>query len=519
MISFQGLSFRYPDAAEHALRNLSLDVEEGDLVLVCGATGAGKSTLLRLCTGLVPHYSGGRVAGHLAIDGRDVLGLPPRELTGTVGFVAQDPEAHATADRVVPELAFAMENVGVPPTTMRKRVEEVLDQLGIGELRDRRLDTLSGGERQRVAIAAVLTLQPDVLVCDEPTSSLDPKAAEDVLTSLVRLRDELGLTVLCSEHRLERVAGFCDRAVYLTDDGPLAGEPREVFATSPFAPPVAELGRRLGWEPLPLTVRDGRRFARTLDPDPPHPAPASGGGVLLACDDLRVVLGGRAVLDGADLELRAGEITALVGRNGSGKSTLLRALVGLQDTESGRLSWRGADVGPTDVVRRVGYVPQRAEMLLFRESVADELRAAARGDAEPWLRRLGLDGVAERHPWTLSAGQRLWTSLGIALARQPDAYLLDEPTRGLDPPGKERLAELLREEADRGAAVLLVTHDVELVARACDRVAMLAAGAVVTEGPVREVLGESLLFSSQTSKVMADPRFLIPDDVLGGGAA
>lgn len=515
MIEVESLSFRYPESEDAVLRDLSLDVDEGDLVLVCGGTGSGKSTLLRLCTGLVPRYSGGRASGGLRIGGRDVLGVPPRDLAGTVGFVAQDPEAHATADRVVPELAFAMENLGMPPTTMRKRVEEVLDQLGIGELRDRRLDTLSGGERQRVAIAAVLTLQPDVLVCDEPTSSLDPKAAEDVLSALVRLRDELGLTVLCSEHRLERVAGFCDRVVYLAADRTLAGDPREVFRHSPFAPPVAELGRALGWEPLPLTVRDGRRFARTVDADPPRPAAGtSGGEALLACRGLRVALDGREVLSGTDLELRAGEITALVGRNGSGKTTLLRCLVGLEDADDGRLFWRGRETRAKEVVRHVAYVPQRAETLLFRDTVADELHAVP-GDGR-WLERLGLEAVADRHPWTLSAGQRLWTALGTALARRPDAFLLDEPTRGLDPPGKARLAGLLREEADRGAAVLVVTHDVELVAGACDRVAMLAAGETVTDGPVREVLGESLLFSSQTSKVMADPRFLTPDDVLRG---
>jgi energy-coupling factor transport system ATP-binding protein len=162
-----------------------------------------------------------------------------------------------------------------------------------------------------------------------------------------------------------------------------------------------------------------------------------------------------------------------------------------------------------DAARRIAYVPQRAEMLLYREAVRDEI------GSQEWLDRLDLRDLAGRHPWTLSAGQRLWVALGTAFARRPDVYLLDEPTRGLDPPGKDRLAALLRAEADRGAAVLLVTHDVELVARAADRVVLLAAGEAVASGGVREVLGESLLFSSQTSKVMGDARFLTPDDVIG----
>jgi energy-coupling factor transport system ATP-binding protein len=174
--------------------------------------------------------------------------------------------------------------------------------------------------------------------------------------------------------------------------------------------------------------------------------------------------------------------------------------------------------GPRELARRVAYVPQRAEALLFRDTVRAELRAAA-GSADvatAWLRRLGLEAVADRHPWTLSAGQRLHAALGTAFARAPDAYLLDEPTRGLDPQAKARLCDLLRAEARRGAAVLLVTHDVELVAAGADRVLMLADGEIVADGPAHEVLGESLLFSSQTSKIMRDPRFLVPDDVVAG---
>jgi energy-coupling factor transport system ATP-binding protein len=234
-----------------------------------------------------------------------------------------------------------------------------------------------------------------------------------------------------------------------------------------------------------------------------------------------VKAGGQEVVRGVSVELKSGEIAALVGRNGAGKTTLLRALAGLVEPAGGTITLGDRVLGrkrDRETARRIAFVPQRAEMLLFRDTVQSELEVSAPGPAEArvWLRRLGLTDVAHRHPWTLSAGQRLWTALGTAFVRSPDVYLLDEPTRGLDPPGKDRLAAILREKADAGAAVLLVTHDVELVARTADSVHMLAEGDIVASGPVREVLGESLLFSSQTSKVMGDARFLTPDDVIAG---
>jgi energy-coupling factor transport system ATP-binding protein len=292
----------------------------------------------------------------------------------------------------------------------------------------------------------------------------------------------------------------------------LQGTPREVFARSPYAPPVSMIGRRLGWQPLPVTVREGRRFAAGLELRPPRSAPPGGGEAVLRMDDVRVAVGGREVVRGVSLELQRGEIAALLGRNGAGKTTLLRGLAGLTKPEGGTITLDGERLdgrrAQRDASKRVAYVPQRAEMLLFRDTVRAEL-----GD-ERWLRRLGLLAYADRHPWTLSAGQRLWAALGTAFVRSPDVYLLDEPTRGLDPPGKDRLARILREKTDEGATVLLVTHDVELVARAADRVHLMAEGDIVASGPVRDVLGESLLFSSQTAKVMSDPRFLVPDDVI-----
>ena len=236
------------------------------LCLVVGTTGSGKSTLLRAVNGLVPRFSGGTLQGRVWVDGRSTEEVPPRELADVVGLVGQDPAAGFVTDVVEDELAYVMENLGVAPDVMRRRVEDVLDLLGLHELRNRPLGALSGGQQQRVAIGSVLTAGPRILVLDEPTSALDPAAAEEVLAALTRLVHDLGITVLLAEHRLERVVQYADRVVLVGGAGRpvVVGEPAEILAGAPVVPPVVELGRLAGWSPLPLSVRDARRAAADL---------------------------------------------------------------------------------------------------------------------------------------------------------------------------------------------------------------------------------------------------------------
>ncbi|HEY9475298.1 MAG TPA: ABC transporter ATP-binding protein, partial [Mycobacteriales bacterium] len=264
MIDFDRVTVTFD--AQPVLQDVSLHVAEGELCLVVGRTGSGKSTLLRTVNGLVPHFTGGRLAGRVTVAGRDTRDHPPRELADLVGMVGQDPDAGFVTDLVEDELAYTMESLGLAPQVMRRRVEDVLDLLGLAELRDRPLGTLSAGQKQRVAIGSVLTANPRVLVLDEPTSALDPPAAEEVLAALQRLVHDLGLTVLLAEHRLERVVQYADRIVHVPGGGrPVqVGEPARMMATAPVYPPVVGLGRLAGWDPLPLSVRDARRAAGGL---------------------------------------------------------------------------------------------------------------------------------------------------------------------------------------------------------------------------------------------------------------
>ncbi len=264
LLAWREVSFAYDPDAEPVLRGVDLEIEESELVLVAGRTGSGKSTLLRTLNGLVPRFSGGVLSGDVMVGGRSVSDASPRELADLVGFVGQDPAQSFVTEVVEDELAYGMEQLGVAPGTMRRRVEETLDLLGIAELRSRSLRTLSGGQQQRVAIGAVLTMHPRALVLDEPTSALDPTAAEEVLGTLARLVDDLGLTVVLAEHRMERVVPFADRLVLVEDGRVRVGDPATLLETSVVAPPVVELGRLAGWNPLPLSVREARRRSRAL---------------------------------------------------------------------------------------------------------------------------------------------------------------------------------------------------------------------------------------------------------------
>jgi len=558
-VAWRAATFAYPDAPP-ALGPVDLDVEPGSVTLVVGESGSGKSVTNLSILRLLPERSGGRFAGDVRAGGRSITTHRPRDLADVVGFVHQTPEAQFVVDHVEHDIAFAMENLGLAPRVMRRRVEEVLDQLGIAHRRSRRVSTLSGGEKQRVALAAVMTLHPQVLVLDEPTSQLDPQAAEEVLIALRQLNEDLGLTVILSEHRLERVVQYADRILYFPGAGEpiLDGTPDEVLSQAPLTPPLVTLGKALGWRPLPLTIKEARRFARQLDltgvtaASQVKPAAA----VIKTTPSVQIEnawydYAGREALRGVSLTFRPGELVALMGRNGAGKTTLMKLLVGLLRAKQGRVRLAsanglaaratnghglGASQRPTEllvdasklsldeIVKTVGYVPQDPGLLLFQDTLAQELTFTRSGHALPadraadqaLLAGLGLAHLSEQYPRDLSGGERQRAALAAILVADPQVLLLDEPTRGLDYQHKSELVKLLRDYRQAGKTIIMATHDVELVAACADRVIMLAEGQVVLDAPTRIAMSESLVFASQINKLLRDPAFLTVDDVLAG---
>lgn len=528
MIDFDDLTITYAGQSSPVLHEVNLHIPDGDLTVVVGRTGTGKSTLLGAINGLVPHFSGGTMRGEVRVAGRSTRTHRPRDLADVVGFVAQNPLLSFVTDRVEDEIAYGMEQLGLHPAAMRKRVEETLDLLGIAELRRRPLADLSGGQQQRVAIAAVLAAQPRIVVLDEPTSALDPTAAQDVLAAVTTLVHEVGMTVVLAEHRLERVMQVADQVAWLPGDGTVElGPTAEVLARCDVVPPLAGLARRLGWRQVPGSVRDARRRVQREEivisappTDPPLPDPGSRPAVALR--GLGVRYGEVVAVDAVDLDLAAGVVCALMGRNGAGKSSLMWALQGAVPS-SGSVLVDGIDPRelPADKVGRlVTLVPQSAGDLLYLPTVAAECAQADHDSQVPagttaaTLARLGVEADPQLHPRDLSEGQRLGLVLAIQLATEPRVLLLDEPTRGLDYAMKAELGRIVAQLAAAGTCVLISTHDVEFAAAASQRAIIMADADLVADGPTRAILTSSPAFSPQLAKVFHPLPVLTSQEVI-----
>lgn len=529
MIAFRNVSLIYPNSQRTIIEDATFSVNEGELVLLMGHTGAGKSSVLKLINGLVPHHTGGILSGEISVAGRSTRSLKPGELADVVGIVGQNPVNGFVSDLVEEEIAFGLETLGVAPEIMRKRVEEVLDLLALAPLRRRAVSELSGGEQQRVAIAAALVTNPKVLLLDEPTSALDPIAAEEVLSILHRLVHDLGLTIIVAEHRLERVIQFVDRIILVHGDGTLElGGAEEVLKDSPIAPPLVELAKTLKLPTIPLSIREFRKIAPSIEvalQSVTSPSQNTGD-VLLSMKDLNASYQDSErsyALSGINLEIREGEVVALMGRNGAGKTTLLKCTVGQAPVTGGSIKVMGRDPhGFTDkeLISYVGYVPQEPGDLLYGQSVQEECLLADRDNGvnegstlKIYSELMNIPSL-NAHPRDISEGQRLGLALSIILSAQPRIVILDEPTRGLDYEAKKVLVQNLKEIAHRdNRAVFISTHDVELVAEAADRVIFLADGEVIADGSTRQVLTASPAFAPQVAKALPQSTWMTVTEV------
>jgi energy-coupling factor transport system ATP-binding protein len=438
------LTFTYPEAGAPALRDVSLEIEPGEVVALLGPSGSGKSTLLRAFAGLVPHFHGGRFEGRVEIDGRDTRSVRPAELAGTVASVFQDPEEQIVLSRVIREVAFGLENIGIAAEDILGRAHEALAAVGSEHLADRPVAELSGGELQRVCLASAVALRPKLLLLDEPTSQLDPGAAGAFLEHVAGL----GIAVLVSDHRPRRVLEHADRVVFL--DGGRVRLDATVSAAKDWLGenrPIwlgAFTNGRVAVQTEPVCCLDGVQFAYRA---------------------------GLPVVENVDLELYRGEIVALAGANGTGKTTIAKLAAGLLAPDSGTAELRG----------RAAMLLQDPTRYSIRERADEEVAVGVQGDrarARNALGALGLAGMEGRHPRDLSSGERERLALASVLVIDPDLLVLDEPTRGVDPQRKAELAELLYAGADR-RATLLVTHDEDFAHAVADRSIMLGQAAVL----------------------------------------
>jgi energy-coupling factor transport system ATP-binding protein len=426
LAAVEGLRFSYPRAERPAVDGVSLELREGEHVALFGPSGSGKSTLLRALAGLVPHFHGGVFEGRVVVSGLDTRRTRPTELAGTVASVFQDPEDQVVMTRVENEIAFGLENVGTPPHEIEARVGEALAAVDAEHLAGRLVAELSGGELQRVCLASALALRPRLLLLDEPTSQLDPDAAE----AFFDLVERLECAVVVSEQRPARPLAHCDRVLFM-DRGRILLD--------------AERDAAVDW------LAANRPLYLAHAPE-----------VVCRLAGVGFAYGDRRVLDDASLELRRGEIVALTGSNGSGKTTLAKIAAGLLEPSTGTVERAPAAYLSQDPGRYV--VAERADEEVALAADLERARAA--------LGRFGLEHHAARHPRDLSSGERERLALAAVLVTDPDLLVLDEPTRGVDPERKAELARLLRSEAPR-RATLVVTHDLPWAAEVADRVVSL----------------------------------------------
>jgi energy-coupling factor transport system ATP-binding protein len=539
-IAYDGASHPVPAAA-------ALDVAAGEVVLLLGPSGSGKSTLTLALNGLIPQAIPAVVTGRVEVAGKDVSATPVAQLSTHVGMVFQDPDAQLVTGTVLDEVAFGPENLRLPAEEVLSRTEAALRQVGLWERRRENPDRLSGGGRQRLAIACALALGSALLVLDEPTANLDPRGIAEVYAALAAVvaGGERGIVLV--EHNLDAAIGLVDRVVVLDADGRVFAEGRADVVLRDRADELHALGvwlpvstlaalrlRRAGYavDPLPLTPEEltaalegspppripasaeARRIGRDADAAPREvlasaETPPAGAAPLIRVRGLSVRRSRTEVLHGVDLDIAAGEFVAIVGANGAGKTTLLQALAGVIRPPKGTVWIGGLDVGRADIrtlSRRVGYVFQNPEHQFIASTVFDEVAHGLRlqGIAEGEVRarvgevldRFGLREKADTHPFLLSGGQKRRLSVGTTLVTGAAVLALDEPTFGQDRARADELLTLLGDLHRAGTTVIVVSHNMQLVAEYADRVVVVDRGRIRAAGPTAEILIDVALLES-----------------------
>ena len=534
-LAIENLSFAYAATTERkVLDNVTLQVKQGEYIALCGRSGSGKTTLLRhLKTALSPH---GVKSGRILLDGRDLDDVSQREQSSAIGYVMQDPDAQIVTDKVWHELAFGLENLGVEESVMRLRVAEMASYFGIQDWFHRDIAQLSGGQKQLLNLAAIMALQPQVLILDEPTSQLDPIAASDFLNTVRKINRELGTTVIITEHRLEDIFHAADRCVVMehgtiiADDEPRAAgrllkeKHSDMFAALP-SPVRIFYDAGFDGPDCPLTVREGRSWlsrqasGRTLSAVLP-PEQIVTGEPALELKNLwfRYEKDGADILRGVNLTVTRGTLHAILGGNGTGKSTTLKSVCGICKPYRGKVLLHGADIRREKGLFRgkLAMLPQDPRNLFVKDTVQGDLLEMLPGDAraEEKIRRMAevccIEGLLEQHPYDLSGGEQQRAALAKVLLTEPRVLLLDEPTKGLDSFFKEQLLGVFRRLQNEGVTILMVSHDVEFCARSADAVSMFFDGQVLTTTTPRQFFAQNSFYTTAANRMA---RHLFPQAV------
>ena len=518
------LSFSYPAVqGKETLHDINLTIEKGEYIVLCGKSGSGKTTLLRqLKSVLSPH---GQKSGQILFNGTPMEQVSGRDQAAKIGYVMQNPEDQIVTDKVWHELAFGLESLGCDRRTMGARVAEMACYFGIADWFHKDVSTLSGGQKQLLNLASIMAMQPEVLILDEPTSQLDPIAASDFLNTVRKINLELGTTVIITEHRLEDIFPYADRAIVMdegwviADDTPrnigklLYAQGNDMFAAMPT--PVRVFYGADGQGDCPLTVREGRTWLSKAYPAPKINA--------LPAEELEETVDSPAlslkelwfryekdspdVLRGVTAEVPAGSVYAIVGGNGAGKSTMLKAVCGICKPYRGKVKVFGKPLEKYKSAELFGgclaMLPQDPKSLFVKKTLREELEEMTNDERK--IREIAaaceIEQLLDSHPYDLSGGEQQRGALAKVLLTDPKLLLLDEPTKGIDSFFKEKLAAILCRLKERGITVVMVSHDVEFCARYADRVSMFFDGQLLTTDKPRRFFGNNSFYTTAANRM------------------
>ncbi len=539
MILIKDLSFEYP-GGEKILRNINLEIDKGFFSLV-GVSGCGKSTLCLALNGLIPHEIGGKISGKVEVSGLDTQKHPIKELATHAGMVFQNPESQLFALSAEDEIAFGPSNLALPYSEVKKRVDKVLKQLDIEYLRNKSPEEMSSGEKQKVAVASALAMEPEILVLDEPTANLDPASTEEIFRLLKRLsRDML---VFVAEHDIAKVLRYSDM-VAVMDKGTIVmqGTPREIISNPEigkylYLPKICRICEKINVNPIALTVSELVEKVRVRKKLKVKKQAKGKGEFIVEIKDLCFGYSKeKPVLDNVNLCVKKGEFLAIVGENGAGKSTLALHLNGLLKPVSGKIFIGGSDTEDSKVSflsRTVGYVFQNPDLQMFEDSLIDEISFGPKNlglDEKKINERVhealgytGLETFSDSDPFSLSAGQKRRVTIASILSMKPQVIVLDEPSTGLDIKTAESLMELVSKLNSSGHTIIMITHDMDLVADYAKRVVVMKKGRIIADDDTRAVFRNDRLMAESNllrpdiaifGKLIGEPNILTMDDCL-----
>ena len=513
MISIENLTYHYPDSDEAALDNISLKVEEGEFILLLGPSGCGKSTLVQCLNGIIPKVAGGDLQGEISINGKNVRDHKVYQLSTDVGVVFQNPDTQLFGLTVEADVAFGPENLGIEREGIQSRVKNSLETVGLENLKERFTFTLSGGEKQRTAIAGNLAMEPKILVLDEPTSDLDPAGTKEVFETLKHLNQDQGITIILIEHKIDEVLALADRSVVM-DKGRiiLDGNTCDIFSQNLdvlegigiHLPQLMRISSLLEVRPSYQEIVSGLASLNSSSKDMPATSYPARGQPHVVFENVEYSYhGGHQALKGVDLQIGRGEFVAIIGPNGSGKTTLLSCLIGLNRPSMGRILIDGQDIrklGVAELAQGVGYLFQNPDYQLFTDTVHEEVafglknRQSKPDDidkrVDQALEMMELSVYRDRHPHSLSRGQRQRLAVASILSMEPDIIVLDEPTTGQDRGHLNKFLARMKMLNEAGKTIILISHDMGVVAEYASRTIVMKDGGVLMDAGTREVFSQ-----------------------------